>query len=96
MRTIPIHQSLHRHAFVLGAERELVMLASLISLLVGIGGMSLVTGGVAVAFWAVAVIALRRMAQADPLMSKVWFRHIKQQDYYPARSSVWREGGFRC
>ena len=33
MRTLPIHQSLHRHAHVLGAERELVMTAGLVALL---------------------------------------------------------------
>ena len=36
-RFLPIHQSLHRHAHVLGAERELVMTSALIALLVGVG-----------------------------------------------------------
>ena len=36
-RSLPIHQSLHRHAHVLGAERELVMTSALIALLVGVG-----------------------------------------------------------
>ena len=38
-RTLPIHQSLHRHAHVLGAEREPVMTSALIALLVGVGGL---------------------------------------------------------
>jgi type IV secretion system protein VirB3/type IV secretion system protein VirB4 len=97
MRTIPIRQSLHKHTTVLGAERDLVMLSALVSLLVGIGGMTLIAGSAAVVFWACAVFFLRLMAKADPLLSKVWFRHIKQQDCYPARSSVWRQiGVFRC
>jgi len=96
MRTVSIHQSLHRHNQTFGAERELVMISSLVSLLVGIGGMSLMSVTVAALFWFVAVLTLRRMAKADPLMSKVWFRHVKQQDYYPARSSVWQERGFKC
>ena len=33
-RPLPIHQSLHRHAHILGAERELVMTSALIALLV--------------------------------------------------------------
>jgi type IV secretion system protein VirB3/type IV secretion system protein VirB4 len=32
-RRAPVHQSLHRHNLVLGAERELAMAASLIALL---------------------------------------------------------------
>lgn len=96
MRTVPIHQSLHRHAHVFGAERELVMTSGLIALLVGIGGLTLISGVSAVIFWLVAVFALRRMAKADPIMSRVWLRHIRQQDFYAARSGRWREGGFRC
>lgn len=73
------------------------MLSALVSLLVGIGGMTLVSGIAAAVFWCCAVFFLRLMAKADPILSKVWFRHIKQQEFYPARSTVWRRtGGFRC
>jgi len=48
-------------------------------------------------FWIVTVFALRCMAKADPVMSRVWLRHIKQQEFYPAKASRWRPvGGFRC
>lgn len=90
VRTIPIHLSLHRHTFVLGAERELVMTSALIALLVGVGGMTLISAMVALVFWISAVFVLRRMARADPLMSKVWMRHVKQNDIYTAKSSRWR------
>lgn len=96
MRMLPIHQSLHRHAHVLGAERELVMTAGLVALLVGIGGLTVLSGVSAVVFWLAAVFALRRMAKADPIMSRVWLRHIKQQDFYAAKPGRWREGGFQC
>ena len=96
-RTLPIHQSLHRHAHVLGAERELVMTSALIALLVGVGGLTAVSFASAGLFWLVSVFVLRRMAKADPIMSRVWLRHIKQQEYYPARASRWRlAGGFKC
>ena len=96
-RYLPIHQSLHRHAHVLGAERELVMTSALIALLVGVGGLTVVSMLSAAFFWIVAVFALRRMAKADPIMSRVWLRHIKQQDFYPAKASRWRlTGGFKC
>jgi type IV secretion system protein VirB3/type IV secretion system protein VirB4 len=96
-RTLTIHQSLHRHAHVLGAEREPVMTAALIALLVGVGGLTAISVVTAALFWLVAVFALRRMAKADPMMSRVWLRHIKQQDYYPAKASRWRLiGGYSC
>ena len=96
-RTLPIHQSLHRHAHIMGAERELVMVSGLIALLVGVGGLTAISVVSAVVFWIIAVFALRRMAKADPMMSRVWLRHIKQQDFYPAKASRWRAvGGFPC
>lgn len=97
MRTATIHQSLHRHAHMLGAERELVMTSALIALLVGVGGLTVLSGVSAALFWLMAVFALRRMAKADPIMSRVWLRHIKQQEFYPAKASRWRPvGGFKC
>lgn len=96
-RFLPIHQSLHRHAHVLGAERELVMGSALIALLVGVGGLTAASIVSAIIFWIVSVFALRRMAKADPIMSQVWMRHIKQQEFYLARASRWRmAGGFKC
>ena len=95
-RKIAIHQSLHRHNFVMGAERELVMTSALIALLVGVGGMTLVSALCAAVFWISAIFVLRRMAKADPIMSKVWLRSIRQQDFYSAKASRWRPlGGFK-
>lgn len=90
-RRVPIHQSLQRHNLVLGAERELTMLSVLLALLVGVGGMTLISGVSALAFWLCAIFVLRKMARTDPQMSLVWRRHIRLQDYYPAKSSRWRK-----
>ena len=84
MRSVPIHQSLHRHDLVLGGERDLVLYAGLF-----VTGMSLVATGLALAVWLSCLAALRRMAKADPMMSRIWVRHIRQQNYYPAHSSPW-------
>ena len=86
LRRIPIHSSLHRANLVMGAERELALGSALAALLVGIGGMSLVSAGTAIIFWFSTIWALRRMARADPMMSKVWLRHVRQQVFYSARS----------
>ena len=96
LRRIAVHQSLHRHNFVLGAERELVMTSALIALLVGVGGLTIISGVTALVFWIAAVFILRKMARTDPLMSKVWMRHIKQHDFYSAKASRWRPlGGYK-
>lgn len=86
LRRIPVHSSLHRANLVMGAERELALGSALAALLVGIGGMSLVSAGAAIVFWFCAIWALRRMARADPMMSKVWLRYVRQQVFYSARS----------
>ena len=73
------------------------MTSALIALLVGVGGLTAVSIVSAAALWIMAVFALRRMAKADPIMSKVWLRHVKQQEFYPAKASRWRvTGGFKC
>ena len=86
LRRIPVHSSLQRANLVMGAERELVLGSALAALLVGIGGLSLVSAGTAIVFWFCAIWVLRRMARADPMMSKVWLRHVRQQVFYSARS----------
>lgn len=87
---VPIHQSLHRHAHVMGAERTLVMSSALIAFLVGVGGLTLISFVSALVFWISSIFFLRQMAKADPLMSQVWRRHIHKQTYYPAQARVWR------
>lgn len=95
-RVIPIHQSLHRHNTVMGGERTLVMSSALICLLVGIGGLTIVSGISALIAWVFCIFVARRMYKADPQMTQVWMRHIKQNDYYDAKSSRWRMvGGFK-
>jgi len=97
MRTVPIRQSLHRHNLVFGAERELVMFSALIAFLVGVGGMTIIAGLAALGFWLCSIAVLRLMAKYDPLMSKIWARHIGQQEFYAARTSRWKlVGGFKC
>lgn len=96
VRRTLIHQSLHRQNLVLGAERELAMSSAMIALLVSVGGMTVISGIAALTFWLAAIFVLRRMARADPLMSKVWMRHVKQQDFYSAKAGRWqRQGGFK-
>lgn len=90
LNRLPIHQSLHRHAHVMGAERTLVMSSALVSFLVGIGGLTMISIISAILFWIFSVFFLRHMAKADPIMSQIWLKHIRKQTYYPAQARVWR------
>ena len=94
MRTVHIHASPHSHAHVVGPERTLVLSSGLLAFLVGVGGMSFVAAACGVAFWVASVFVLRNMAKADPQLSTVWLRHVKQQIYYPARAGLWALPGW--
>jgi type IV secretion system protein VirB3 len=40
--------------------------------------------------WVVAIAALRTMANADPLMRRVYVRHISCKPYYRSTAAPWR------
>jgi len=84
-----IHRSLHRHTLFLGGDRELVMYSGLGAILTVMGGFSFTAAAIALAFWLTALFWIRKWAKADPLLRPVYLRHIKQQDFYPARTSIW-------
>lgn len=87
-REIIIHQSANRPNTLLGADRELVLVAIMIAFTLGF---SLATWwGVIVAalFWTGSVAALQRLGKADPLLRQVYMRHIRYQTWYPARSGI--------
>lgn len=85
----PIRRSLHRQALFLGGDRELVMFSGLGAFLTALGGFSLVSAFCGLAFWLTALYWLRKWAKIDQRMRDVWLRHLRQQDVYPARPTVW-------
>lgn len=91
--TAPIRRSLHRQTLVLGGDRELVMFSGLGAFLTALGGFSLLSAVCGLAFWLAALFWLRKWAKQDPLMRQVWLRHIRQQDYYPAKTTVFQRSG---
>ncbi|MDQ2694373.1 MAG: conjugal transfer protein TrbD [Pseudomonadota bacterium] len=87
-RRQPIHVALQRPILLAGGERELVMLnAALVAALVMTGGFtagSLVVAGLlaTVGHW-----GLVRAARLDPQMRRVYQRHVRYQNFYPARAT---------
>ena len=87
-REIPIHQSANRPNTLIGADREMVLLAIMIAFGMGL---SLATWWglvLAAMFWVGAVGVLQRMGKADPLLRQVYLRHIRYQSWYPAKSGI--------
>jgi type IV secretory pathway TrbD component len=64
------------------------MFSGLGAFLTALGGFSLISALCGLAFWLIALFWLRKWAKEDPLMRQVWLRHIRQRDYYPAKSTV--------
>jgi type IV secretory pathway TrbD component len=85
-----IHRALSRPNLLMGADRELVLLTGLaaaISAFVVLTWFSVLFG---IAIWVGIVAALRMMAKADPMMRRVYLRHVGYQSNYRPTSSPWR------
>ncbi|TGQ04870.1 MULTISPECIES: conjugal transfer protein TrbD [unclassified Mesorhizobium] len=85
-----IHRALSRPNLLMGADRELVLLTGLAAVILIFVVLTWYAALFGVAIWLVAVAALRMMAQSDPLMRRVYLRHISFRPYYRATSTPWR------
>jgi type IV secretory pathway TrbD component len=88
-REVVIYQSANRPNLLLGADRELVLVTVMVA-----GGLafSLATWwgvGVAVAVWIGSIGVLQRMAKVDPLLRRVYLRHIRYAGFYRAKSGLY-------
>ena len=91
LRRVTLHRAGIRPHLLLGGDRELVLFSGVLTAALTITSFqwaSIITG---VVLWMVALLLLRRMAKADPLMRYVYQRHLLYQRYYPARSRPYRE-----
>ena len=87
-----IHRALSRPNLLMGADRELVLLtglASVILVFVVLTWFSVLFG---TAIWIAVVAALRMMAKADPIMRQIYLRHAGYRLTYRANSSHWHRG----
>ena len=86
----PIHRALSRPNHLMGADRELVLLtglATVILIFVVLTWFSVLLG---IAIWIAVVGILRIMAKADPMMRQIYLRHIGYRPTYRPTSSPWR------
>lgn len=81
-RLTPFHRALHRPQQIMGGERELMLFSMLVAGGLTVSALNFVATVIGVAIWLVCVYALRKMAKADPNMSKVYIRQLKYGHYY--------------
>lgn len=85
-----VHRALSRPNLLMGADRELVLLTALAAVILIFVVLAWYAALFGAAIWLVVVAALRLMARADPLMRRVYIRHISYKIFYRATSSPWR------
>lgn len=86
LRRTPLPRALHRPNLLLGGERELVLFTALLAGGLAVTAVNAVAAVVATVVWFGCIGLLRRMAKADPRLSRVYLRHLRYRPYYPARS----------
>ncbi len=90
---IPLQRALLRPDHMMGCERELFLLSGIIVALltlVSFDWIAALAGGL---IWVCTLWSLRRMAKTDPIMSRVYIRHVRYAPYYPARSTPFAPSG---
>ena len=85
-----IHRALSRPNLLMGADRELVLVTGLASIILLFVVLTWVSALFGLAIWTVIVGLLRMMAKADPLMRRVYLRHITYRPHYRPTASPWR------
>ncbi len=90
LRRNRIHRALSRPNLLMGADRELVLITGLAAIILIFVVLTVYSALFGIAVWIVVVAVLRMMAKADPMMRRVYIRHIAYKSSYRATSTPWR------
>lgn len=85
-----IHRALSRPNLLMGADRELVLITGLAAIILIFVVLTVYSALFGIAVWIVVVAALRMMAKADPMMRRIYIRHISYKPTYRPTSTPWR------
>lgn len=85
-RRTPFYRALHRPQQIMGGERELMLFSMLVAGGLIVSAMNFIASIIGITIWLVCVQALRKMAKADPEMSKVYVRQLRYANYYSSYS----------
>ncbi|TCL89292.1 type IV secretion system protein VirB3 [Rhizobium sp. PP-WC-2G-219] len=91
LRRHRVHRALSRPNLLMGADRELVLITGLASVILIFVVLTLYSAIFGVAVWIAIVGALRMMAKSDPMMRQVYLRHISYKPTYRPTTSPWRK-----
>lgn len=91
LQRVRIHRALSRPNLLLGADRELVLVTGLAAIILIFVVLTPTSALVGITIWVVVVGLLRVMGKADPLMRRVYLRHIRYRPCYRPTSSPWRK-----
>jgi len=86
-----IHRALSRPNLLMGADRELVLVTGLATVILIFVVLTWYSALIGVSVWIGVVGLLRMMAKADPLMRRVYVRHIRYRPEYRPTSTPWRK-----
>ncbi|WP_443694909.1 conjugal transfer protein TrbD [Pseudomonas sp.] len=89
-RLTPFHRALHRPQQIMGGERELMLFSMLVAGGLIVSALNLVATAIGLVLWLICVHSLRKMAKADPELSKVYIRQLKYGHYYGPFSRPYR------
>lgn len=90
IRHTAIPRVLHRPNLILGGERDLVLVALMTTAGVAAVSANVIAACIALSPWFAIAPLLRKMAKADPQMSRLFIRYRRFRGYYPARSRPYR------
>lgn len=85
----PIHRALSRANLLFGADRELVLLTGLASIILIFVVLTFYSVLLGIVVWSMIVAILRRMAKSDPLMRRIYLRHVRYRPIYRPTSTPW-------
>lgn len=85
-----IHRALSRPNLLMGADRELVLLTGLATVILTFVVLTWFSALLGIAIWIAVIGALRMMAKADPMMRQIYLRHVSYRASYRPTSSPWR------
>lgn len=85
-----IHRALSRPNLLFGADRELVLVTGLAAAILIFVVLTWFSALMGVAVWICVIAVLRMAAKADPMMRKVYVRHIRFRQHYRPTATPWR------
>lgn len=86
-----VHRALSRPNLLMGADRELVLLTGLAAVILIFVVLTWYATLFGIMIWLVVLAVLRMMAKSDPLMRRVYLRHVSYRSHYRPTSTPWRK-----